>query len=62
MDIAALSMVSANMQVRQDASILMLRKAMETTEANSIGLQQMMQPPVAQSIDPKLGNRIDISV
>lgn len=44
MDIAALSMVMAQSQVQQQASISVMKKAMDNTETQMNGLLEMMAP------------------
>ena len=62
MDIAALSAVSANAKVQQEASVLLMRKVMDVAEQNNQGMQRILQSATGQSIDPKLGKTIDVSV
>ena len=61
-DIAALSMMSSNVRVQQEASVLLMRKVMETAAQNNQGMQQIIQSVAGQSLDPNLGNSVDISV
>lgn len=56
MDIAGLSMALAQTKVMNDVSTAMLAKSMDTTEAISESMIQMME----QSVTPNLGTNIDI--
>lgn len=56
MDIAALSAVMANQQVRQQASISVAAKVMDTAKVQSAELIKMME----QSVTPDIGRSIDI--
>lgn len=56
MDIAALSAVMANQQVRQQAGIAIVAKAMDVAETESQELIRMME----RSVTPELGSQIDI--
>ena len=56
MDIAGLSMALAQTKVMNDFSTAMLAKSMDTTEAISESMIQMME----QSVTPNLGTNIDI--
>lgn len=63
MDIAKMSMALANHQVRQDASLLMMKKAMNVTEESHMQLLEMMQTSVgADAPHPTSGKSIDIHV
>ena len=62
MDIAALSAVSSNVKVQQEASVLLMRKVMDVAEQNNQGMQRILQSATGQSMDPKLGKTIDVSV
>ena len=55
-DIAGLSMALAQTKVMNDVSTAMLAKSMDTTEAISESMIQMME----QSVTPNLGTNIDI--
>ncbi|GBG58303.1 hypothetical protein SPFL3102_02025 [Sporomusaceae bacterium FL31] len=57
MDIAALSLINSQMNVQNDASILVLKKAMDTAELNSQTMISDLVPP-----SPHVGNSIDIKV
>lgn len=56
MDIAGLSMALAQTKVMNDVSIAILAKSMDTSEAISESMIQMME----QSVTPNLGANIDI--
>lgn len=57
MDIAALSLINSQMNVQNDASILVLKKAMDTAELSSQTMISDLVPP-----SPHVGNSIDIKV
>jgi hypothetical protein len=57
MDIAAVSIFHSQMQVQNDASLLVLKKAMDTAEASSQTMISDLLPP-----SPHLGNRLDIKI
>ena len=56
MDIAGLSVALGQTKVMNDVSTAMLAKSMDTTEAISESMIQMME----QSVTPNLGTNIDI--
>lgn len=58
MDIAALSVVMANNQVREQASISIAAKVMDTAKVQSSELIKMME----QSVAPDIGRSIDIKL
>ena len=58
MDIAALSAVMANHQVRAQASIQVAAKVMDTAEVQGAALIKMME----QSVTPNLGKSIDVKL
>ncbi|OZV13451.1 hypothetical protein CIW83_04455 [Tissierella sp. P1] len=63
MDIAALSMNLSQMKVAQQASISVMKMAMDTVEVQAIDLTQMLEVNtkiMEQSINPHLGKIIDI--
>lgn len=62
MDIAAFSIMSSQMNVANQASILVLKQAMNTSAQQSDGLLQVMNAGSASISPPNLGNNIDISV
>lgn len=61
MDIAALATVAAQSNVSQQASILMMKKVMDTATDQSQSLLQLMGAGPALS-PAHLGNTIDISI
>jgi RNA-splicing ligase RtcB len=58
MDIAALSIMMNQSQVQQQASISVMKMAMNTAEQNSTGLTKMLE----QSVQPHLGSSIDLKL
>lgn len=61
MDIAAMSVVLNQAQVKQQASLSVLKKAMTSAETNAEGLIEMLNQSVSNSAPhPYLGNKIDI--
>jgi hypothetical protein len=58
MDIAALSVVINQSQVQQQASLSVMKMAMNTAEQNSVELTKMLE----QSIQPYLGSSIDLKL
>ena len=63
MDIAALSMSLCQVQVAQQASISVMKMAMDTVEVQAVDTTQMLEANtriMEQSINPKLGGNIDI--
>ncbi|TYO95517.1 YjfB family protein [Desulfallas thermosapovorans] len=67
MDIAALSIIMNQVQLKQDAGIAMLRKAMDAAEKGGSLVNQMLDKvneghTVTQVKLPHLGNNIDIFV
>lgn len=58
MDIAALSMALSTNELKTDASICVLSKSMELNETAGDNLIKMME----QSVQPNLGQNIDIAV
>lgn len=56
MDIAALSMSLSQMNVRQEASVLVTKKAMDQAETNSANIVKMLE----QSVQPHIGSSIDL--
>lgn len=55
MDIAALSMSLSQMNVRQEASVLVTKKAMDQAEMNSASVVKMLE----QSVQPHIGGSVD---
>lgn len=57
MDIAAMSMALSQSKVQQQASLALMKKTMNVTEANASDLIQMLSQSVAH---PHLGGKVDI--
>ncbi|MBP2027565.1 hypothetical protein J2Z35_001362 [Acetoanaerobium pronyense] len=65
MDIAALSMGLSQMKVSQQASVSVMKMAMDTAKGQMADLTQMMDTNtrvMEQSVNPHLGNTIDIKL
>ncbi len=62
MDIAALATMSSQMNLASQASILVLKQAMDTSAEQTNGLMQLMDVAAANISPPNLGNNIDISI
>lgn len=64
MDIALVSMALSQDQVKQQASLSIMKKAMEQTEGNVDFLRQMLSAAdvkgLEMSVSPHLGRNIDI--
>ncbi|MBU5676678.1 YjfB family protein [Alkaliphilus sp. MSJ-5] len=63
MDIAALSMGLSQMNLYQQASISVIKMAMDTTKVQAVDLTQMLEintKIMEQSINPHIGGNIDI--
>ncbi|TCU65816.1 putative motility protein YjfB-like [Tissierella praeacuta] len=63
MDISALSMNLSQMKVAQQASISVMKMAMDIAKVQSVDLTQMLEDNmkiIEQSINPYLGKSIDI--
>ena len=58
MDIAALSVISHQNAVKQQAGIAVLKKAMDNMESNNQALIKVME----QSVNPHIGANVDIKV
>jgi hypothetical protein len=58
MDIAELSIVLNQSQVQQEATMSVMKMAMNTAEDNSANLTKMLE----QSIQPHLGSKIDLKL
>ena len=56
MDIAALSMALSQMNVRQEASVLVTKKAMDLAETNSASVVKMLE----QTVQPHIGGSLDL--
>ncbi|WP_404337718.1 YjfB family protein [Planococcus rifietoensis] len=53
---AALSMSLSQMNVRQEVSVLVTKKAMDQAETNSANVVKMLE----QSVQPHIGSSIDL--
>lgn len=63
MDIAGLSMAMAQSNIGTQVSIAILNKTMDTAESQGAQIIQMIDSAAIQrSVQPHLGNSIDISV
>jgi Putative motility protein len=58
MDIAALSVMMNQSQIQQQASLSVMKMAMNTAEQNSVELTKMLE----QSVQPHLGSSIDLKL
>ena len=56
MDIAALSMALSQMNVRQEASVSVMKKSMDQVESSGQDVVKMLE----QSVQPHIGGSIDI--
>lgn len=56
MDIAALSMALSQMNVRQEASVSVMKKSMDQAESNGDSVVKMLE----QSVQPHIGGSVDI--
>lgn len=59
MDIAGLSIALSQSKVQQEASVSILKKAMNVGEANAAQLLEMMGSPT-EAPHPHLGGKIDV--
>ena len=65
MDIAALSTALSQSQVKQQASLSVMKMAMNSAESNAVDLTEMlgqMNQKAPQAAHPHLGSQIDIRV
>lgn len=63
MDIAGLSTALANMRVQTDVSVAVLSKAMDTNEAMSAGLVDMIDSAAMEnSVTPWVGGNFDMKI
>lgn len=62
MDIAALATTASQARVNSQASILVMKKVMDTASDQSQGLLALMSTSAPSISLPHLGNNIDISV
>lgn len=60
MDIAALSVVASNYKLQESASVMIMKKAMDTArEGGNDLVEMMMEAGVPESTSPYLGNNVD---
>jgi Putative motility protein len=57
-NIGALSIMMNQSQIQQQASISVMKMAMNTAEQNSVDLTKMLE----QTVQPHLGNSIDLKL
>ncbi|NMA66512.1 MAG: putative motility protein [Clostridiaceae bacterium] len=64
MDIAAASMVLSQAKVQQQVSLSVMKMTMDTSKEKADFLTQMLNQAklMEQSVNPHLGNRIDLKV
>ena len=65
MDIAALSMGLSQMKVAQQASISVMKIAMDSAKGQAVDMTKMLEANtkmMEQSVNPHLGKNIDISL
>lgn len=65
MDIAALSMSLSQMKVAQEASVSVMKMAMDVAKEQSIDLAKMLETTtqtMEQSVNPHIGKNIDIKI
>lgn len=65
MDIAGLSVALNQMQVKQQASLSVMKMTMNTGEAQASDMVKMLEkssPLAPQAVDPNLGRMIDIKL
>jgi hypothetical protein len=64
MDIAALSMALSQMNVRQEASVSVMRKTMDLAESNGQGVVKMLQDSSLKAMElavqPHIGRQVDM--
>ncbi|MBW4827889.1 MAG: YjfB family protein [Clostridiaceae bacterium] len=65
MDIAGLSMGLSQMKVAQEASVSIMKMAMDTAKGQNVDLAKMLEVNtriMEQSVNPNIGGNIDISL
>ena len=65
MDIAALSMGLSQMKVAEEASVSVLKMAMDSMKGQGVDLAKMLEvntKMMEQSVNPHIGGNIDISI
>ena len=64
MDIAALSMALSQMNVRQEASVSIMKKTMDQAESNGQSIVKLIQESsvkdMEQSVRPHIGSQLDM--
>lgn len=58
MDIAALSMALSQMNVRQEATVSVMKKSMDQAESTGDNVVKMLE----QSVQPNVGRSIDLKI
>jgi hypothetical protein len=61
MDIPAISMSLSTAKVQQQAGISVMKMAMNSSKANVEAFSEMVKKAMENSVQPHLGNKIDIS-
>ena len=62
MDIPALSMALAQNNIKNDYGVAMLAKSLDNLEANGAAMVSAMNSMPSPSLDPNVGQNIDISI
>ena len=62
MDIPALSMALAQNSIKNDYGVAMLAKSLDNLEANGAAMVSAMNSMPSPSLDPNVGQNIDISI
>ncbi|MHA6251723.1 YjfB family protein [Oceanobacillus sp. CAU 1775] len=65
MDIAALSTIMSQVQVKQQANLSVMKMTMDTGNNQAVDMLQMLNasaPQADQAVDPNLGRTIDIKL
>ena len=62
MDIPALSMALAQNSIKNDVGVAMLAKSLDNLEAVGATMVSSMESMPAPSLDPNVGQNIDISI
>lgn len=62
MDIAALSMGMSQMQVAQQASVSVMKMAMDTGTEQMTDMMEMVESVAGPSPDPNIGQLLDVTV
>ncbi|MGY0691264.1 YjfB family protein [Virgibacillus sp. FSP13] len=62
MDVAAMSVVMANSQLRSDASLAIMDKSMGVMEQQGQQMMEMLQKSAVPVTHPTLGNAIDVKI